>query len=156
MILTQTQLQQMVEEISLDSFSRPFVHQATFNRRLKTTGGRYHLNDHHIDFNEQLFFTSDITVITGIIKHELCHYHLHLTNRGYRHRDADFKKLLKKTGGARYAPSTAPKKIECYRCQSCGKVISRQRKINTEKFRCGHCRGKLVWIETNYREKMDR
>ena len=47
--MTQEELQQLVEEISLKSFQRPFKHQAMFNPRLRTTGGRYHLNDHHLD-----------------------------------------------------------------------------------------------------------
>ncbi len=94
--MTQEELQQLVEEISLKSFQRPFKHQAMFNPRLRTTGGRYHLNDHHLDFNVKLFEESDKETITGIIKHELCHYHLHLTGRGYRHKDMDFKYLLKK------------------------------------------------------------
>lgn len=34
-----------------------------------------------------------------IIKHELCHYHLHLRGMGYKHRDADFKTLLAQVGG---------------------------------------------------------
>ena len=33
--------------------------------------------------------------LIGVIKHELCHYHLHIEGKGYRHRDADFKNLLK-------------------------------------------------------------
>ncbi|MFF6058045.1 hypothetical protein V7G57_14645, partial [Enterococcus faecium] len=49
--MTQEELQQLVEEISLKSFQLPFKHQAMFNPRLRTTGGRYHLNDHHLDFN---------------------------------------------------------------------------------------------------------
>ena len=36
-------------------FQKPFLHQATFNRRLKTTGGRYHLASHHLDFNPTVF-----------------------------------------------------------------------------------------------------
>ncbi|MDW8523532.1 SprT family protein [Enterococcus lactis] len=103
--MTQEELQQLVEEISLKSFQRPFKHQAMFNPRLRTTGGRYHLNDHHLDFNAKLFEESDKETITGIIKHELCHYHLHLTGRGYRHKDMDFKYLLKKTGGLRLCAS---------------------------------------------------
>ncbi|EMP3376764.1 TPA: SprT family protein, partial [Enterococcus faecium] len=46
--MTQEELQQLVEEISLKSFQLPFKHQAMFNPRLRTTGGRYHLNDHHL------------------------------------------------------------------------------------------------------------
>ena len=37
-----------------------------------------------------------------IIKHELCHYHLHLEGKGYKHRDQDFKELLQKVGASRF------------------------------------------------------
>lgn len=49
--MTNQELQNLVERWSQESFGRPFLHQAVFNRRLKTTGGRYHLGDHHIDIN---------------------------------------------------------------------------------------------------------
>ncbi|PQC28501.1 SprT family protein [Enterococcus mundtii] len=151
--MTQEELQQLVEEISLTSFQRPFMHQAMFNKRLKTTGGRYHLNDHHLDFNPTMFAVADQATIIGIIKHELCHYHLHLTGKGYRHRDSDFKQLLVKTGGLRYAPaipSNRRQKIEGYQCQKCAEWIYRKRKINTDHYLCGRCRGRLVWQKTTY------
>jgi SprT-like protein len=37
------ELQRWVERVSLESFKRPFKHLATFNGRLKATGGRYQL-----------------------------------------------------------------------------------------------------------------
>ncbi len=48
--------------------------------------------------------------LVGIIKHELTHYHLHLLGLGYRHRDRNFKILLKKVGGSRYAPDIGLRK----------------------------------------------
>ncbi len=96
------ELQQLVEEISLASFNKPFKHQATFNKRLKTTGGRYHLSDHRLDFNPRVFEIYGYEELIGVIKHELCHYHLHLEGKGYQHKDSDFKELLKVTQGSRF------------------------------------------------------
>ncbi len=151
--MTQEELQQLVEEVSLAAFQRPFRHQAVFNKRLKTTGGRYHLADHHLDFNPTLFSLTDQETILGIIKHELCHYHLHLLGRGYRHQDRDFKELLKRCGGLRYAPriegtrKTSLRKL-LYRCRDCGQLYPRQRRIDITKYRCGRCRGKLALQQT--------
>ncbi|GFP04279.1 hypothetical protein LMG22465_02920 [Lactobacillus helveticus] len=97
-------LQNLIEQISLQYFNRPFLHEAKINRRMTTTGGRYHLDDHHIEINAHFLAPQYHEYLIGIIKHELCHYHLHLLKRGYRHRDRDFKVLLKKVGGSRYAP----------------------------------------------------
>ncbi len=149
--MTQEELQQLVEKVSIESFQLPFRHRAVFNSRLRSTGGRYHLNDHHLDFNFKMFQEIDEETKIGIIKHELCHYHLHIRNKGYRHQDADFKKLLKRTGGIRYAPTIAAnrvKKIECYECQNCSTLIYRKRRIDTDRYVCGKCRGKLIWKET--------
>lgn len=149
--MTQEELQQLVEKISLECFSLPFKHQAIFNTRLRSTGGRYHLNDHHLDFNHKMFQEIDEATKVGIIKHELCHYHLHRANKGYRHQDADFKKLLKKTGGLRYAPTLSSRKIskiERYQCQNCATDIYRKRKFDTKRYVCGKCHGKLVWKES--------
>ncbi|KRN23578.1 hypothetical protein FC75_GL001434 [Lacticaseibacillus camelliae DSM 22697 = JCM 13995] len=100
--MSNQELQALVEQVSLKDFHRPFVHQARFNGRLRTTGGRFHLPDENLDFNLRLFDAADSQVQLGIIKHELCHYHLYRAHRGYRHRDADFKHLLAAVGGLRY------------------------------------------------------
>ncbi|KRN27209.1 hypothetical protein IV38_GL000701 [Lactobacillus selangorensis] len=118
-----------------------------FNNRLKTTGGRYHLQDHHIDINPKMYQVFGMPVLVGIIKHELCHYHLHLTGRGYRHRDRDFKQLLKQVGGSRYAPALPTTKAKqptyLYICTECGQRYTRHRRMNTRRYVCGKCRGKL-------------
>lgn len=146
--LNQNDLQQLVEELSLEYFGRPFIHQATFNSRLRTTGGRYHLGTHHLDFNLKILETFGKAEFISVIKHELCHYHLHLTGKGYQHKDSDFKKLLKQTGGTRFVPSLRTKdeekKVWTYQCECCKKNIYRYRRFNTQRFVCGECQGKLV------------
>ncbi len=103
--MKQIELQQYVERISLESFNKPFRHKASFNNRLRTTGGRYHLETHHLDFNPKVLRAYGKETFEGIIKHELCHYHLHLAKKGYRHGDTDFKLLLNEVGALRYTPS---------------------------------------------------
>lgn len=146
--MTEKELQTLVETVSWRFFKRPFRHQASFNKRLRSTGGRYHLADHHLDFNPSLFAEITFEEQLGIIKHELCHYHLHLEGKGYRHRDQDFKRLLQETGGSRYAPSSpaVAKKQYHYRCPKCGLEYHRQRKIDTSRFGCGRCRSNLVLV----------
>ena len=46
--MTDSELQALVEQVSLADFGRPFVHKATFNRRLRLTGGRYVLQTHNL------------------------------------------------------------------------------------------------------------
>ncbi|CAM3486409.1 SprT family protein [Marinicrinis lubricantis] len=141
------QLQSWVERISLQWFGLPFRHQATFNRRLTSTGGRYFTGSHNIEISWKQLEVHGIEEVEKIIKHELCHYHLHLQNKGYQHRDEDFKKLLEKTGGSRYCKAvTTKRKMEykyVYVCTSCGLSYRRKRKINTKKYVCGKCKGKL-------------
>ncbi|GED17693.1 hypothetical protein AM501_23635 [Aneurinibacillus migulanus] len=149
--LTEAQLQKLVERISSDDFTRPFTHRAYFNPRLRTTGGRYVLRTHNIELNPKHYETFGMEELVGIIKHELCHYHLHLTGRGYKHKDADFKQLLKQVGGSRYCRSLAPRKKQEYRyellCKGCGMRYLRKRRMNTKKYVCGKCRGSLVLRE---------
>ncbi|MDN6039929.1 MAG: SprT family protein, partial [Lactobacillus sp.] len=128
-------LQNLIEQISLQYFNRPFLHEAKINRRMTTTGGRYHLDDHHIEINAHFLAPQYHEYLIGIIKHELCHYHLHLLKRGYRHRDRDFKVLLKKAGGSRYAPDIGLRRQKkfnyIYICERCGLQYPRMRRINT-------------------------
>jgi len=146
--MTNQELQALVEEISLRDFGKPFRHQARFNRRLRTTGGRYLLRSHDIEFNPRHLDEHGRDELIGIIKHELCHYHLHMEGRGYKHADADFKQLLRKVGGSRYCQSvgtgrqTLPYKYEL-RCLACGMSYKRKRKVDVSRFVCGRCRGKL-------------
>jgi SprT-like protein len=146
--MNEQELQQLVEDISLHYFMKPFHHQARFNDRLRTTGGRYLLRSHDIEINPKQFEVFGKEALVGIIKHELCHYHLHLEGKGYKHRDQAFKELLKKVRGARYCEILpgAKRKEEIkyhYMCEKCGHTYSRKRRIDTKRYVCGKCRGKL-------------
>lgn len=147
-------LQKLVEEISLTFFHKPFLHQAYFNPRLRSTGGRYLLENHNIELNQKYYETFGEQELIGIIKHELCHYHLHIEGRGYRHRDHDFKYLLKKVDAPRFCSplpdakkQKTANKILIYTCQDCTQIYKRKRAVNTAKYVCGKCRGKLVKLK---------
>lgn len=144
------ELQALVEKISLEHFHKPFLHKAYFNNRLRTTGGRYMLRTHHIEINRKYLEELGMGELKRIIKHELCHYHLHLEGKGYKHRDADFKNLLKKVNAPRYC-TPLPEKTgkerkqttHIYVCTNCQQIYERKRRINTARYVCGICRGKL-------------
>ncbi|GAX90601.1 SprT family protein [Effusibacillus lacus] len=148
--MTEHELQELVESISIAYFGRPFLHQARFNPRLRTTGGRYMLQSHDIEINPLPLQVHGTEEVVGIIKHELCHYHLHLEGKGYRHADADFKNLLLKVGGNRYCKHTGVRNTVktryLYECLACGMKYERKRSINTRKYCCGTCRGRLKLI----------
>jgi SprT-like protein len=141
------QLQALVEDISMKYFGEPFIHEAVFNKRLRTTGGRYLLQSHRIEVNPKYLDSFGLEEVIGIIKHELCHYHLHLQGKGYQHRDKDFRDLLHKTGAPRFCKSlpleVKAKKTYNYVCTNCGLNYKRRRKMNVTKYVCGKCRGKL-------------
>ncbi|MFD0715273.1 SprT family protein [Paenibacillus sp. GCM10027626] len=149
--MSDERLQEWVERISLQFFNLPFRHRATFNRRLTSTGGRYFTKTHHIEISPHQLEAFGEAETEKIIKHELCHYHLHLLKKGYRHRDADFKQLLAKVGGARYCqalPSRKNRSRMPYKykltCQKCGQEYLRKRWVDPAKYGCGKCRGKLL------------
>lgn len=147
--MEQKELQTLVEQISWNDFKRPFKHVARFNGRLRTTGGRYLLNSHDIEINPKQLTEHGPEALAGIIKHELCHYHLHIEGKGYKHQDPEFKALLKQVGGLRYcealpgARRTVPYKY-LYVCSGCSQSYKRKRRVNTAKYVCGKCRGKLI------------
>ncbi|AXF57352.1 SprT family protein [Salicibibacter kimchii] len=142
------QLQRFTEELSIRYFQKPFRHEIRFNSRLRTTGGRYMLTSHDIEINPKHEENFGREELEAIIKHELCHYHLHLEGRGYQHKDKDFKHLLKKVGGSRHCQTvpgmrrTLPVKYY-YRCTDCDRVYPRKRAMDTARYVCGACRGRL-------------
>ena len=145
------ELQKLVEEISFNSFGKPFMHKAYFNSRLRTTGGRYVLNTHHIEINRKYLEQLGLNELYGIIKHELCHYHLHIMGKGYKHGDQDFKRLMAEVDAPRFCSALPERtkrelsrKVIIYICKNCGQIYQRKRRVNTNKYVCGKCKGKLV------------
>ena len=148
--MTDEELQRLVEQISRESFGKEFRHRAMFNSRLRTTGGRYRLQDHNIEINPRMLTEHDEATLVGVIKHELCHYHLHLGGQSGQHRTVAFKKLLKQVGGLRYAPAPVNQKPRIrrwnlYICTNCQQKYYRARKIDVKKMVCGRCHGHLAW-----------
>ena len=148
--MTDRELQQLVEKISKDDFGMPFTHKAIFNKKLRTTGGRYLLSSHNIEINRRYLDELGMDELRGIIKHELCHYHLHLQGKGYRHGDRDFKRLMTETNSPRFCSTLDSNKRVVrpmkwlYECSACGLEYKRKRQIDIKKYVCGKCRGKII------------
>ncbi len=149
--MEEKELQALTEDISLSFFQKSFKHRVRFNNRLRTTGGRYMLQSHNIEINPKHYEKFGREELISIVKHELCHYHLHLEGKGYKHRDKEFKWLLAKVGGARHC-QTIPelrnqvRTVHYYKCSGCGIQFRRKRRVDTVKYVCGKCNGKLKKI----------
>ena len=147
--IDQLNLEKLVNEISITYFKKPYKDSVSFNGRLRTTGGRYIPKYRKIELNPKYLEELGYEEFCGIIKHELCHYHLHIEGKGYNHRDPEFRQLLKKTGSPRFCqplPSMKDKEKHKYVCRDCGQTFSRTRRINIKRYRCGKCRGELKQI----------
>lgn len=141
--MTPTELQTLVEHVSLECFEQPFKHTARFNTHLRTTGGRYLLRTHDIEINPLMLTEFDEANLIGVIRHELVHYHLHVNGQPHQHKDQSFKRLLKQVEGARYAPVTSKRQFKhAYECLN-GHRIERQRRVNVQRYVCGKCKGRL-------------
>ena len=144
--MNEHELQNLTEEISRTSFHREFTHKITYNNRLRSSGGRYLLKTGNIEINPNIEDKLGIEALIGVIKHELCHYHLHQMGRGYRHRDQDFKQLLHQVGGSRFVERMSEPNF-IYECTACHHRYPRMRKMNTKRYVCGKCHGKLILLD---------
>ena len=144
--MNEHELQQLTMEISRTSFHREFTHKITYNRRLRSSGGRYLLKSGNIEINPLVEQELGLEALIGVIKHELCHYHLHQTGGGYRHRDADFKRLLHQVGGSRFVERMKEPNF-LYECTACHHRYPRMRKMNTNRYVCRKCHGKLILLD---------
>lgn len=135
-----------VRQVSLEDFDLPFRHQAYWNNRLRSTGGRFFPKDRHLDFNPKVLEEHGRAVFRQIVRHELCHYHLYEAGKGYRHGDQDFKDLLQQVDGLRFVPRSHQPRPAKYRytCNQCQHLYPRQRRLDVTKYRCGKCRGQLI------------
>lgn len=144
-LLTNEELFDLINELSLRYFNKPFEHEVKFNHRLRTTGGRYIPKEKVIELNPKYMVELKEEFI-GIIKHELCHYHLHIEGKGYKHGDKAFKELLASTDSPRFCkplPSNRRKYSYHYVCLECKSEYKRMKRVNTDKFRCGKCKGEI-------------
>ncbi|WP_144513691.1 SprT family protein [Bacillus sp. FJAT-22090] len=152
--MTDQQLTELICNISEDVFRKDFQHRAFFNKRLRTTGGRYMLRTHHIEVNPLVLEKHGMEELIGVIKHELCHYHLHIEGKGYKHRDADFRELLKRTNSPRFCSQLVERnertqtKNYTYQCIKCSLQYNRKIRLNTLKYRCGKCLGNLILVSS--------
>ena len=144
--MNEHELQQLTQEISRTSFHREFTHKITYNKRLRSSGGRYLLKTGNIEINPLVEQELGLEALVGVIKHELCHYHLHQTGGGYCHRDSDFKRLLHQVGGSRFVERMKEPNF-IYECTACHHRYPRMRKMNTNRYVCGKCRGKLILLD---------
>ena len=124
------ELKKLVDDLSKQYFNQPFLDEAIFNHRLRTTGGRYLPNQKRIEINPKYLTELGLKELIGIIKHELCHYHLHIVGQPFGHKDRAFKDLLNKTNSPRHCqplPSEKDKivKLHKYECKSCGQLYKR-------------------------------
>ena len=147
------ELTQLAVHLSQDCFGKPFRHQVFLNPRLKTTGGRYCLQDHHLEINPRFLTPGRHEILIGILKHELTHYQLDLAGQDYRHQSRAFKLLLKKVSGLRYTPDIGLRQVRRrpygYECQRCGRIYWRTRRIDRQRFVCGFCHGHLIPIKND-------
>lgn len=149
-VFDEKNLYKLVNDLSLRYFKKPFRHFVTFNSRLRTTGGRYVPAKKCIELNPKYVTEMDKSEFIGIIKHELCHYHLHIEGKGYKHGDKAFKELLKKTNSPRYCkplPSMSNRDKHIYECTKCYYIYKRVRRINLKRYRCGKCHGHLKKVK---------
>lgn len=152
--MSDEKLYELVSLVSNEVFGRDFQHKAYFNKRLRTTGGRYMLRSHNIEINPLVFEKYGMDELIGVIKHELCHYHLHIEGKGYQHRDADFRELLKSTNSPRFCSTLTDRKVRkttkryIYKCAKCSLSYIRKIRLNTKKYRCGKCYGELKLVSS--------
>ncbi|MDZ5784247.1 SprT family protein [Marinococcus luteus] len=149
--MTDKELTALTQKISVEKFQKVFKHRVSFNQRLRTTGGRYVLSTGNIEVNPKSMNNYGHQEVIDIVKHELCHYHLHLEGKGYKHQDREFQELLKQVGGAMHCSSLEQyrlkqKKRYQYACESCHISFKRTRQLDTRKYVCAACRGALKKI----------
>lgn len=149
--LNEDKLYNLVNKISLNTFGEPFHDDIRYNYRLRTTGGRYIPSKRMIEINPKYILEMDEEDYIGIIKHELCHYHLHIKGKGYRHGDKEFKELLIATNSPRHCkPLPSNKKAtHTYICTKCNFIYKRVRRVNVNRYRCGKCQNEIKEIYTD-------
>lgn len=146
-LLDEQNLFNLTNELSKTYFQKPFKHTIKYNNRLRTTGGRYIPTLKTIEINPKYVLEMTQEHLIGIIKHELCHYHLHIEGKNFRDNDTDFITLINKIGAPKYCqPLPSSMKRYIYMCKKCKLEYKRKRRVNVKKYKCGRCLEEITFI----------
>ena len=81
------------------------------------------------------------------LKHECIHYALYTLGRPYKDGQAYFENTLKEHGVSSTGTTKYKGKAHLYECTGCKNTFKQTRKFNTDKYRCSHCKGQLVYMK---------
>lgn len=165
--LTDKQLIDLVQEVSLQCFNRSVEHSISFNHRLKTTAGRVKAKRRVIsgameativiEFNKLYLKEYKMLEFIAVIKHELVHYHNILRGMGYKHSDKDFIDECHRINaplGGQAKPMFAQMRWKYhYKCMKCTLPLYRKTPVYMTKNGCS-CGGMFILVENKSEEKV--
>lgn len=81
------------------------------------------------------------------LKHECIHYALYTLGRPFKDGQAYFENTLKEHGVSSTGTKKFKGKAHQYECTGCKNTFRQTRRFNTDKYRCSHCKGQLVYVK---------
>lgn len=167
--LSEQDLINLVNELSVEHFGNPVTHSISFNKRLKTTAGRVmhkYLEDKltrtktitllRIEFNPAYLKEYGMEEFIGTIKHELVHYHCLINGKGHKHGDKDFisecKRINAPLGGCAKSMKHKNNWKYLYECIKCKIPMYRHKILDLRRIKC-KCGAYVVLMENRTQNK---
>lgn len=145
-------LYQLANSLSLQFWQKPLTIKVVWNTRLRSSAGRYiysKAGPQRIEVSYQEYIDYGLAEVVNILKHELCHFHLHQQNKAFQDGSVVFKQECQRVGAQLTAKPRAVKYVQIF-CSSCGQLLGYRQRIrkNLISSCCGSSlmRGKEVLI----------
>jgi SprT-like protein len=126
--MNQYQAKQLVKHLAKELFNMEFNAPIEINGRLTRALGRYVSRRNRtavkLELAARLLTNYNDATIESVIKHELCHWYLCVTNKPFHDGDPTFEALLRKVGAHSTGVIKLAGEVHEMRCQVCDKVAA--------------------------------
>lgn len=148
-------LEEVAEDFLLDNFDLTLDIPIRISNRMTRTFGSFvrtrnrvtgEIKCKEIVISSNLYKYHGYDKMIDTLKHECIHYALYLLGRPYKDGQAYFENTLKEHGVSSTGTTKYKGKAHQYTCTGCKNTFKQTRRFNTDKYRCSHCKGQLVYV----------
>lgn len=148
-------LEEVAEDFLLENFDLTLDIPIRISNRMTRTFGSFvrtrnrvtgEIKCKEIVISSNLYKYHGYDKMIDTLKHECIHYALYLLGRPYKDGQAYFENTLKEHGVSSTGTTKYKGKAHQYTCTGCKNTFKQTRRFNTDKYRCSHCKGQLVYV----------
>jgi SprT-like protein len=101
-----------------------------------------------IEFSKYAAQFIDREIFIAVLLHEMCHYHLFISEQPFHDHHPVFERELRRVGAISTNTVRLPEKVYQLKCQKCQKKLGVMKRFNPERYRSACCNAEIHREET--------